>query len=602
MAYSPVNNGDSGLQARNKINGIGTLLDSTIADVADKATIASVDLKIDKNVDIVAATHTKITYDVRGLVTSGADATTADFADSTDKRFVTDAELANIVALSSTYLPLSSISLVQATDLTDGGDSTLHYHATDRARANHTGTQLASTISDFAATVRASVLTGLSLATNAVILSTDTILVALGKLQAKLTDVETKLPYLSSGVYGAGPSFADNGDGSATIGGCDCLLYSTTDFTNGINKYTIPSTTIIFTDGAEEYVVVDYNAGNPIFRKETVEDNINGSNIVEIYVVWRQATTLHSLGFDGNGTGLSNKLDLAEYHTDRYQIDAGGGLVISESTSPANRTVLVSAARVYTGSMRQDVLGFNSSTDLLTMTYHVGSVWNYANQTVYNNTQFDDGTNLVALTGSQWTVAWFYRSIGDVKQVFYVMGTNHWQNQAAAEAGETPRTDLPSLLKDHCVLVGRASIQRNATSGSMASAFGTFFQGATVINHNDTNNIQGGNPTNGEYYHLTANQFNSLRSIVTKTTTYLATTADRTILCDATTGAFTINLMPAANFIGYPINVKKIDSSQNAITVDANSTELIDGFQVKIISGQYDSMTIISNGTFWSII
>lgn len=34
------------------------------------------------------------------------------------------------------------------TDLTDSGDSTLHYHASDRARANHTGTQALSTISD----------------------------------------------------------------------------------------------------------------------------------------------------------------------------------------------------------------------------------------------------------------------------------------------------------------------------------------------------------------------------------------------------------------------------------------------------------------------
>ena len=36
----------------------------------------------------------------------------------------------------------------QATDLKDGGDSALHYHATDRARANHTGTQPMATISD----------------------------------------------------------------------------------------------------------------------------------------------------------------------------------------------------------------------------------------------------------------------------------------------------------------------------------------------------------------------------------------------------------------------------------------------------------------------
>lgn len=40
------------------------------------------------------------------------------------------------------------ISQAKAVDLTDGGDTTLHYHAVDRARANHTGTQLAATISD----------------------------------------------------------------------------------------------------------------------------------------------------------------------------------------------------------------------------------------------------------------------------------------------------------------------------------------------------------------------------------------------------------------------------------------------------------------------
>ncbi len=44
---------------------------------------------------------------------------------------------------------VNNISDVNAVDLTDSGNSSLHYHSTDRARANHTGTQLASTISDF---------------------------------------------------------------------------------------------------------------------------------------------------------------------------------------------------------------------------------------------------------------------------------------------------------------------------------------------------------------------------------------------------------------------------------------------------------------------
>ena len=55
-----------------------------------------------------------------------------------------------------------------------------------KKRANHTGTQLANTISDFANTVRGTVLTGLSTATSTVISASDTLLVALGKLQGQI--------------------------------------------------------------------------------------------------------------------------------------------------------------------------------------------------------------------------------------------------------------------------------------------------------------------------------------------------------------------------------------------------------------------------------
>jgi hypothetical protein len=54
------------------------------------------------NVPIVGATKTKITYDSKGLVTAGADATTADIADSLNKRYVTDANLVVINNTSNT--------------------------------------------------------------------------------------------------------------------------------------------------------------------------------------------------------------------------------------------------------------------------------------------------------------------------------------------------------------------------------------------------------------------------------------------------------------------------------------------------------------------
>jgi hypothetical protein len=58
--------------------------------------------KVTGNTAITGATKTKITYDSKGLVTAGADATTADIADSTDRRYVTDAQLVVIGNTSGT--------------------------------------------------------------------------------------------------------------------------------------------------------------------------------------------------------------------------------------------------------------------------------------------------------------------------------------------------------------------------------------------------------------------------------------------------------------------------------------------------------------------
>jgi hypothetical protein len=63
----------------------------TLSNQTDLQT--ALDGKVDENIAITGATKTKVTYDQKGLVTGGADATTADIADSTNKRYVTDAQL-----------------------------------------------------------------------------------------------------------------------------------------------------------------------------------------------------------------------------------------------------------------------------------------------------------------------------------------------------------------------------------------------------------------------------------------------------------------------------------------------------------------------------
>jgi hypothetical protein len=63
----------------------------TLSNQTDLQT--ALDGKVDENTAITGATKTKVTYDQKGLVTAGADATTADIADSTNRRYVTDAQL-----------------------------------------------------------------------------------------------------------------------------------------------------------------------------------------------------------------------------------------------------------------------------------------------------------------------------------------------------------------------------------------------------------------------------------------------------------------------------------------------------------------------------
>lgn len=83
--------------------GLGSVDNTSDLDKpVSTATQTALDGKVDENAPITGATKTKITYDAKGLVTGGTDATTADIADSSNKRYVTDAQLAVIGNTSGT--------------------------------------------------------------------------------------------------------------------------------------------------------------------------------------------------------------------------------------------------------------------------------------------------------------------------------------------------------------------------------------------------------------------------------------------------------------------------------------------------------------------
>lgn len=91
-------------------------------------------------------------------------------------------------------------------------------------------------------------------------------------------------------------------------------------------------------------------------------------------------------------------------------------------------------------------------------------------------------------------------------------------------------------------------------------------------------------------------------SVVSKTTTYTATTSDDVILVDTSGGAWTLTLYAASGNSGKVLRVIKTTSDTNALTIDGNASETINGFANIKLNYQFDEVTLVCDGTNWNII
>ena len=89
--------------------------------------------------------------------------------------------------------------------------------------------------------------------------------------------------------------------------------------------------------------------------------------------------------------------------------------------------------------------------------------------------------------------------------------------------------------------------------------------------------------------------------VITPSTPYTAINKD-VVLWDCTTGDKVLNLPQSSLSTNYKVNIKKIDSSINTITVNGNASETIDGGLTAVIKTQYESITVVCDGLNWFII
>ena len=77
---------------------------------------------------------------------------------------------------------------------------------------------------------------------------------------------------------------------------------------------------------------------------------------------------------------------------------------------------------------------------------------------------------------------------------------------------------------------------------------------------------------------------------------------DYLLICDATAGAITMTLPPAALVPGRIYAFKRINAGANQVVVDGYGAETIDGAATHTLTPQWNSVTIMSNGVAWFIL
>lgn len=95
------------------------------------------------------------------------------------------------------------------------------------------------------------------------------------------------------------------------------------------------------------------------------------------------------------------------------------------------------------------------------------------------------------------------------------------------------------------------------------------------------------------------NSFNTPKSVAAA---FTATLSEGFIRANPAAGAFIVLLPPAAAVPGKRYTVKKVDAGANAVTVDGNAAELIDGALTNVLAAAYAVVTIQSNGVSWDVL
>ena len=312
------------------------------------------------------------------------------------------------------------------------------------------------------------------------------------------------------------PTVTDASGVAISITSVDVMIRSSTTWSGDgrlYRKTVAANTSLAVTDNALNYIYVTWNSGTPIYAATTDRSLLNQSTNIPVARVAMESGNSEyqiSYGYLANGAVVRN-IDRIMRIRGIGGIERESGFGLSES---GTRIVTVASGYAWFGLSRISLATITQGGSGVTseMWYHSAGVWTRTTITAYNNTQYDNGTNLATLTSNRYAVNWIYRNIV-TSEIDIVLGTGDY-TLAQAEASNRPA--VPDVINGFYVLCGRIIVQKNAAiATTIENAVNTTFNQAAVSNHEDLSGLQGG--TTGEHNHLTNAQLAALGTATTLT-------------------------------------------------------------------------------------
>ena len=299
--------------------------------------------------------------------------------------------------------------------------------------------------------------------------------------------------YQNAGIVDPTDYIVDNGNGTINMLESTVSIYSNNEYKGKLLQYKVPVLNRLpLTDLKENYVVVNYNAGNPEYRVLLNDASINESDVIPIATILRASTRLYITPWANLSEGLPNKLHARLVKTERYKIEEG----LSGSIGSSDE-VLDSNGVVWLGGIRLELPSFNSS-DISGVLFDV-HMHNSSGDWVYTGHMpkapialYDNKSgSLVKTPDDKYCISWFYRYVGVDRNYVTALADEHLFDSLEAARDHELTVSKPSYINTQYVYIGRLISKGDSSEKYFDRIAKVSYNTSPVTSHDALSNVQG---------------------------------------------------------------------------------------------------------------